>query len=375
MIDRILLFPYYLVLKIRNSYYDKGGRRVHPADVPTLCVGNITAGGTGKTPHVEMIVRLLLESDEWGCKNIAVLSRGYKRESSCFQQVTREGSAAMFGDEPLQIKKKFPGITVAVDKNRLEGCDLLCHPDKLSAKRFAKKIWDRTFPAADYIVLDDAFQYRKLKATGNILLMDYSRPVRKDCLLPFGRLRDLAERQDDADVIIVTKSPRQMDPNERVIYAHNMLGIDDYNPATFEGTSRTGHSQKIYFTYIKYGLCEGVYKSTDPHYIYAKKTILVTGIARDLPLRRYLSDMYKIIRRFNFPDHHKYIWSDINRIQASVRQNPTASVVTTEKDAQRLMDFNGMPQMLMERMFMVPIEMDFLSEEERKSFKDFITGL
>ena len=194
MLDKILLFPYYLALKLRNRRYGRLGAKLHYAEKPTLCVGNVTAGGTGKTPHVEMILRLLQESPEWGDKQLAVLSRGYKRESTGFQQVVTTGGAATFGDEPLQIKKKFPGAVVAVDKNRVEGCDLLAHPEKLKTRKWAKKCWNREFPAADYIVLDDAFQYRKLKTNKTIVLVNWNRPVFKDMLLPLGRLRDLPER-------------------------------------------------------------------------------------------------------------------------------------------------------------------------------------
>ena len=108
MLDKVILLPYWLILRLRNRLYDKGLIKSAKADVPTICVGNVTAGGTGKTPHVEMILRMLQDNFKWGNSNIAVLSRGYKRTSRGFQQVTREGSAALFGDEPLQIKKKFP---------------------------------------------------------------------------------------------------------------------------------------------------------------------------------------------------------------------------------------------------------------------------
>ena len=122
MIDKILLSPYYLVLKIRHGMYNKGFIfKSREAEVPTICIGNITAGGTGKTPHTEMLLRTLQESDDWGFRNVAVLSRGYRRKSRRFQQVVSGGTASFYGDEPVQIKKKFPAITVAVDKDRIEG--------------------------------------------------------------------------------------------------------------------------------------------------------------------------------------------------------------------------------------------------------------
>ena len=374
MIDRILLFPYYWVLKLRNRYYSRPGRKFYTPSVPSLCVGNVTAGGTGKTPMVELVLRTLRASDEWMDRNIAVLSRGYKRESKGFQQVMPEGGASMFGDEPLQIKKKFPWATVAVDKDRVEGCEFLQHPEALASGKKAKKCWYREFPAADYIVFDDAFQYRRLKAARTMVLVDWNRPVTEDMLLPFGRLRDLPERISEADIIVVTKCPAELSGSEKHAFAER-LGISGYSPDTCEGTGAAGRRQAVLFARIKYGQPVGVYEKTEARYVYSKKIILVSGIARDTPMRDYLSDFYKIEKRFGFPDHHKYRWSDITKIQMAVRKNPTASIMTTEKDAQRLLDFPGMPEEIVERLFMLPIETEFLSEAERNVFKDRIESL
>ena len=372
MIDQILLFPYYLTLKLRNRIYGRPGRKLHYADAPTICIGNVTVGGTGKTPHVEMVLRLLQQSEAWSGKHLAVLSRGYKRDSTGFQQVTAGGSATMFGDEPLQIKKKFPDVTVAVDKDRVEGCDLLVHPDKLQGRKYAKKCWNRDFPAADLIVLDDAFQYRKLKAAKNIVLVDYNRPVHKDMLLPLGRLRDLPERIYDADAVIVTKCPAALDEFARAKFVEEM-GFTDYLPSGCDAANPAGRRQFIFFTTVLYGQATGVYSTAEPRYLYAKKAILVTGIAKDGPLRAFLSDTYKLIKRFSFPDHHRFTWKDINRIQDASSAQPTAAILTTEKDAQRLLDYAGMPEPLMQRLFQVPITVDFLTADERETFTDFIT--
>ena len=371
MLDKILLFPYYLTLKARNRRYGRPGAKLHYAEKPTLCIGNVTVGGTGKTPHVEMVLRLLQQSPEWGDRQLAVLSRGYKRESKGFQQVVATGGASAFGDEPLQIKKKFPGVTVAVDKNRVEGCDLLAHPEKLKGRKYARKCWNRDFPAADYIVLDDAFQYRKLKANKSVVLVDWHRPVHKDMLLPLGRLRDLPERIFDADAVIVTKCPAELERSAKEEFLEKM-GFAEYLPSTCEAVNPRGRRQLVFFTGVEYGQAAGVYSTTEPRYLYAKKIVLATGIASDGPLRAYLSDFYKIVKRFSFPDHHRYAWKDISRIQEVIEKNPTAAVVTTEKDAQRLLDYNGMPESLMQRLFYVPITVDFLSDEEREVFTDFI---
>lgn len=373
MIDRILLFPYYLVLKLRDRRYSSPKRKLFSPEVPSLCVGNVTVGGTGKTPHVEMILRMLAESDRWGSSNIAVLSRGYRRESKGFQQVAADGSAAMYGDEPLQIKKKFPGVTVAVDKDRVEGSTLLCHPDKLQARKY-RKCWNKEMPAADLIVLDDAYQYRKLKASRSVVLVDYNRPVHKDMLLPFGRLRDLSERVHDADIVIVTKCPEDIEPEQKRSFVLSM-GIKDYSPELCEGVSAKGKKQLVLFSCIRYNAPRTVYPHADARYVYAKKLILVTGIAGDTALRNHLSDSYKVVARYSFPDHHKYTWSDINKIKSALRKNPLAAIATTEKDVQRLLDFKGMPKDISERLFMVPIETHFVSEVERSAFMDVLESL
>ena len=362
------------VLKIRDSFYREGSKHVQKAEVPTICVGNITVGGTGKTPHTEMLLRSLLESDEWGFRSIAVLSRGYKRKSRGFQQVTLDGNAALCGDEPLQVKKKFPAVTVAVDKNRIEGCDFLVHPEKLQTARKAKRCVHKDMTAAELIVLDDAYQYRKLKADLNIVLIDWERPTSKDHLMPWGRLRDLKKRIFEANIVIVTKCPSYIDDDDRAAFAAK-LGYESYDPQTRHATTRKGALQPLLFTTVKYSQSVPMYETSNPRYIYSKQCVLFSGIANDTPLRNYLSDSYKIVKHLNFPDHHRYTKADISQICSAVKHNPIAAVATTEKDAQRIMDFTGMPELLRERMFMVPIEVDFMNDLERDIFRAKILSL
>ena len=321
MLDKILLAPYYLTLKIRHACYDHGIKKVSTAEVPTICVGNITAGGTGKTPHTEMILKSLLQSDDWAYRNIAVLSRGHKRNSGGFQIVERDGTVKKYGDEPLQIKKKFPGVTVAVDRHRVKGCALLCHPERLATDKRARKCADRQIPPADLIVLDDAFQYRALQPYFTILLVDYSRPTHEDMLLPFGRLRDLPERLSKGDILIVSKCPHYLDDEARVSWAE-AFGLKDYDPRTCRGTDKEGNTKILLFTAINYNHLKPIYEEADPRFAYSQKLILFTGIAKDTPLRMYLSDAHRIIRRFKFEDHHTYHKRDIRRIMRAVNENP-----------------------------------------------------
>lgn len=374
MIDKILLAPYYLALKTRHLMYDCGLLKVRTADVPTICLGNITVGGTGKTPHAEMILHLLQEDEFWGQKNLAVLSRGYKRTSKRFQQVPAGGSAKFYGDEPQQIKNKFPEVTVAVEGNRVRGCSYLSDPSRLASSRRDRKCKDKDFPASDLIILDDAFQHRALKAKVNIVLVDYTRPVHKDCLIPFGSLRDLPSRMSAADIIIVSKCPSYLDEWERTKWA-NSLGIRNFNPGTGEGVGKKGKAQNLFFTTISYCPPEPIFEEGDPRYVYAKRLVLFSGIANDKPLKMYLSDAYKVVRHLDFPDHHKFTPADIRSIQSAANAFPTSILVTTEKDSQRVIECKKIPEDLRQRMFYVPIKVTFLNESEKQIFRSKLLEL
>ena len=367
MIDKILLFPYWLTLKLRHFFYDSGLKKVSKADVPTICIGNITVGGTGKTPHTEMLLRTLLQDEEWGGKNIAVLSRGYKRKTKGFQQVTSDGSAIAYGDEPLQIKKKFPAVTVAVDSSRVEGCDFIVYPEKLETSKKGRKCIDKNLAASDLIILDDAFQHRALKPTLSIVLVDYNRPVFNDHLLPFGKLRDLPGRIAAADIVIVSKCPNEVNAWDKCTWAEN-LGIRNFDASSCSGTRRNGKKQHLFFSTITYDTAEAIFPEGNPRYIYTNRLILFSGIANDAPLLSYLSSNYKIVRHFRFPDHHKFSKGDMNTIASAAREFPTAVIMTTEKDCQRVRDCHKIKEELKQRMFYSPIKTVFLTENERENF-------
>ena len=318
-------------------------RKAPGAEVPTICVGNITVGGTGKTPHTEMILRLLQASGRWGKVRPAVLSRGYKRKSKGFQLVQTDSTAAFAGDEPLQIKRKFPDVTVAVDKNRVEGC--------------ARLVQD----GIGIIVLDDAFQYKKLHATLNIVLVNWKRPIDKDCLLPFGRLRDLPSRIADADMVIVTKGPSELDPEDRERWREK-IGLRPDQP--------------LYFTTEEYDSPVPVFPAeADPRYNYSKTVILFSGIADDTPLRAHLSDTYKIVEVLKFPDHHAYSGMDMAQIAGAVRRYPTAALLTTEKDAARVLDCKKVDENIRKRLFAVPVKASFVDEADREEFAQRLSTL
>ena len=231
---------------------------------------------------------------------------------------------------------KFPSVTVAVDKNRVRGCKKLVEEEK-----------------ADVIVLDDAFQYRKLAATLNIVLVDYNRPVNKDHLLPWGRLRDLPSRMKKADIVILTKCPPY---------------LDDWEKTQWRGYLGLRQEQALFFTSVSYAQAEPVFPEADPHYIYSQRLVLVTGIANDAPLRSHLSDSYKIIRRMEFSDHHRYTRGDMKKLASAIKENPTACLMTTEKDAQRMRDVKKVDEKVKQRLFYMPVKATFLSPEEESAF-------
>ena len=366
MIDKILLFPYWFSLKTRHFLYNTGIRKSVTPEVPTICIGNITVGGTGKTPHTEMILKGLLEDETWADRNLAVLSRGYKRKTRGFQQVPVNGSAREYGDEPMQIKAKFPTVTVAVDKSRNRGCRFLSNPGLLQSKK-GRKCRYKDMPKADLVILDDAFQHRAIKPSLSIVLVDYSRPVYKDHLLPIGRLRDLPERIAAADIVIVTKCPSFLDAWEREQWAKS-IGIRSYDPASGRGERRKGKAQHLFFTTIRYDVAKPIFNEGDQRYVYSQRLILFTGIANDKPLRDYLSGSYRIVRHYNYPDHHKFTHSDISTLKGVADAFPTSVIMTTEKDCQRVRDVARIPEWMKQRLFYVPIKADFLSDEDRKTF-------
>ena len=300
-----------------------------------------------------MIIRTLMEQEEWVSKNLAVLSRGYKRKSKGFQQVPVDGRALDYGDEPLQIKKKFPAITVAVDSSRAEGCRFLTNPESVKRSKKGRRCIFKDFPKSDLIILDDAFQHRAVKASVNIVLVDYNRPIFKDHLMPMGKLRDLASRIKAADIVIVSKCPKYMDAWEKEKFSKR-LGLNQ--------------DQHLFFTTITYDTPAAIFPEGDPRYLYTQRLILFSGIANDKPLRNYLSGDYKIVRHFDFPDHHKFTKADISSINSAARAFPTSVVMTTEKDCQRIRDCKTIPDNLKQRMFYAPIKVNFFSDEEQEAF-------
>lgn len=304
-----LSWLYGLATGLRNKLFDWGILPAEEFDIPVISVGNLAVGGTGKTPHIEYLIELL--SPKY---RVAVLSRGYKRKSRGFLVASPDSTAREIGDEPYQIKRKFPHIVVAVDANRRRGI-----------KRLKEEL-----PDLDVILLDDAFQHRYVSPLTSIVLTDYNRALHLDKLLPAGRLRESRHELSRADIVIVTKCPADMKPIEYNIISR-WLHLFPY--------------QHLYFTTLDYGNLQAVFpeqsKSREIPLDKLSKSAAVmtlTGIANPLPMQQYLARHHAPQEQLQYPDHHNFTDSDLRTIAdrfASLKGTGNY-IVTTEKDAARL---------------------------------------
>ena len=319
---RFLLLPfailYGLGVRLRHFLYDRGWLSSKRYPFPILCVGNLAVGGTGKTPMVEYLVRLL------GQEQVAILSRGYRRKTRGFVLADDSATAMTLGDEPYQYHRKFPRATVAVCESRQEGIERLLEN-----------------PHFKYIILDDAFQHRKVQAGTNLLLTSYDKLYTQDFLLPVGSLRDIRSRARKAQIIIVTKCPELTQAEQEKI-------IQQLKPLP---------SQKVYFTTIAYS--DRVYSHEDSQALkdfIATPFTLVTGIANPTPLVDFLEKQGASFEHLAYSDHHHFS----NRELEFLRQKER--ILTTEKDYVRL-------EGALSTLYYLPIETQFLNNQ-RLIFND-----
>jgi len=302
---RILLYPFALiygaVLWIRNRLYDAKFFNSIEFSVPVITVGNLSTGGTGKTPHVEYLVQLL----QYRYK-VATMSRGYKRHTQGFMLADGNTNALRIGDEPMQYYIKFPELVVSVAEERMIGIPALL----------------QRRPDVDVILLDDAYQHRSVKAGMNILITDYSRPFYNDHILPFGSLRESRSAYKRANIIIVSKCPHDLTGRQ----AKNIEKEIDPQPY-----------QKVYFTDIHYDTPYD-FVTKEPATIHAKNIILVCGIARPELLIAFLKSNSSDLHTLSYKDHHYYVSDDLEEIKTTYENwnVPNKIIATTEKDAARL---------------------------------------
>ncbi len=327
----ILFVPlYYLITWLRNSFYDLGIFRSTKYDFPVIAVGNLSVGGTGKTPMVEYLIALL-EQD----LQIATLSRGYKRKKKGFQFVVPDAIARDVGDEPLQFKKKFPNCIVAVDADRRHGIAKI----------------KKHHPNIDVLLLDDAYQHRKVKAGLYILLTAYSKLYTDDTLLPTGDLREPISGAKRAAIVIVTKCPRDLSLAEREKIRQRL---------------QLNTGQSLYFATIAYAdqlVSQKRQKSLIA--LQKKQFTLVTGIANPKPLLDFYQEKKLHFTHLNFPDHHNFSPSEIEKLEKE------SIIVTTEKDYLRLK-----PYISADRLWYQSITMEFIARDSifDSEISNFITS-
>ena len=304
-----LSWLYGMVVHIRHKLFDLKILRSEEFDIPVVCIGNLTVGGTGKTPVAELLIERFSEH-----YRVGVLSRGYRRRTKGFVLSTPASSARTIGDEPRQMKLKYPSVPVAVCEKRAEGIRLL----------------RKAHPEIELIILDDAFQHRYVEPWVNILLMDYNNPVYRDRLLPWGRLRDTRNQIHRANFVLVTKCPDDLNPLDMRIVI-NSLGLFPY--------------QSLYFTRMRQGeitplfadRAVGKVREGDP-------VIAMSGIANPVPLLESLRKRFDVVAELTFDDHHTYRLSDMRRLEALFAAYPDAVVLTTEKDAVKLTNRKKVPE-------------------------------
>lgn len=332
---RKLLLPisliYYFVLFIRHKFFDWDIIKSRSYKFPIIGVGNLALGGTGKTPHTEYLIHLL--SKEF---KIAVLSRGYGRKTKGFILANKNMSHTEIGDEPLQYLHKFNDIEVAVDKNRCEGVEKLMQSDN----------------PPQVILLDDAFQHRKIKPGYNILVTDYHKLYKKDLLFPAGNLRDIKRAAERADAIIISKSPSTLSPYQ-IKYIENII--------------KPLPHQKIFYSYIKFQDFSPLSKKSRDYDVNKSKTILLfCGIANLYHLEDYLKRKYNTVSIIRFSDHHNFTEKDIDHIIEKYNSliGKNKIIITTEKDAMRLINSSYLYKFDDIPLFTIPIKMKFHSKNK-----------
>ncbi len=331
-----LSWLYGIGVRVRNWLFDCGVLKSRSFDIPVIAVGNITVGGSGKTPHVEYLVDLLRHSFK-----TAVLSRGYKRESKGYVVARKKTTMPEIGDEPFQIHTKYKDIYVAVDSNRCRGIDRLTH--------------DASTRDVEVVLLDDAFQHRYVKPGINILLVDYHRLIIYDRLLPAGRLREPRKGTARADIVIITKCPTDLKPMEYRVLKRAM-GLFPF--------------QELYFTSICYRDLVAVFgKGRIALNSIAKDThvLLLTGIASPQQMIVDLQPYTSHVTPMTFGDHHKFTNDDAERINREFDAMPSPKIiVTTEKDSTRLTRVSGLSDEVKKRTYALPIKVKFLADGQEE---------
>jgi len=312
---KYLLLPfsviYFLITEFRNFLFDYGVFKSYHSSIPVVVIGNLSTGGTGKTPHTIFLINSLINH-----KKIAVLSRGYGRESKVLKQVLANGNPIEFGDEPVEIKNRFPSINMIVSNSRKDGL----------------KFIEDNFPQTELVILDDGFQHRWIKPTYSILLTKYSNPFCSDFLLPFGNLRESAKNSKRANSIIISKTT-----------SNSVNTSDEY----WRKKLKLNNNQSLFFSELIYNheLLSIISGNTMSIQELRNSTIvLITSIASNLELINFLENNCKKIIKLEFPDHHTYKESDIFKIKLHSQKLKEKNLIgiTTAKDSVKLKNLESL---------------------------------
>lgn len=320
---------YAVVTAIRNKFFDMKILKSEEYDIPVICVGNLSVGGTGKTPHTEMLVNLLSPY-----YNVAVLSRGYKRKSKGYFEIKPNTPSKISGDEPKQIKQKFPTIPVAVCENRRVGI----------------KILRKNNPEVNLIILDDGFQHRYVETWLNILLTDHANPFYNDKLLPWGRLREPKSGMARAQIVVVTKTPSDIKPIEMRLIS-KYLNLYPYQSLFF--THMAQKEPVAVFDKYKFSVIE-----------MGSRVVAMSAIADPTDFITQLKKKYDVVDTLIFPDHYNYKKRDVTNIISLLDSyGKDVKLITTEKDAVKFAGSKKIPDELSSRMFKIPIEVEFVEAD------------
>lgn len=337
---KLVSYIYQMVISIRHLLFDCGLLKSEKFKTPIICVGNITVGGTGKTPTAEMIIEYMKSH-----YNVALLSRGYGRRTKGYIEVETKNSYRDVGDEPLQIKLKFPDVLVVVCEKRAEAIHRI----------------EAEHPEINLIIMDDGFQHRYVDPRINVIVVDSTRPFREDDYLPAGTLRDKVDSLYRAHYFIVTKCRKDMSPIDQRVWRKELHKIA---------------YQKVYFT------CAVPTAAVSPFVAgmelpRGSEVIVMSGIGNPKAFIASVKRDYKLVGKMIVPDHHIYSVQDINRLAEMLKQHPKAMVLTTEKDIIKLRRSRRVPQQVRERMFYQPLKIEFIEGSDPDFFgtlKDDLDG-
>lgn len=337
IVKKLLLLPlsllYILVVRVRHWLFDRSIIKSERFATPIVCVGNITVGGTGKSPMSEYLLSSLSPHH-----SVALLSRGYGRRTRGYREVNAMDSYAEVGDEPLQIKRKYPTAVVVVCEKRVEG-----------ARRIVE-----SHPDVELIIMDDGFQHRHITPHLNIIMVDARRPISADYPLPLGSLRDTPRALRRTDIFVVTKCPETISQEQMARFRRELV---------------TRPNQEILFSKIVNLSPLATYPEIAPQFDHTAPVIALSGIGNPAPFVEWIAGRYLIAQEMTFSDHHSYTTSDMERLTHALAEDSELCIITTEKDSVKFLANKNIPHIIKERLYYTPLRMEFIAGDPAQIIK------